>query len=75
MGRLIRHTSCRGCETEIDSLGKLTSKKIFNFYYLGCRFEMCESCYNLEMKKMEVLIKAGFETDYDFSEDDSPEKI
>lgn len=67
MGLLIKHTSCRSCEKEINSLGKFNREKIFEFYYLGSRFEMCEECFHIEMKKMKILDEAGFETDYDFS--------
>lgn len=76
MGLLVRHTTCRSCETEVNSLGRLGHKKIHEFYYLGTRFEMCEDCFQVEMKKMKILDEAGFETDYDFSlEGDSTEKV
>jgi hypothetical protein len=70
MGILIRNTQCRCCEKSINS----REKTLFEFYYLGSRFEVCEDCFEVEMKKMEILVKAGFETDYEFSEGDSPEK-
>jgi hypothetical protein len=74
MGLAIRVTNCRSCETEISSSGKFNKKVLKEFYYLGTRFEMCEECYEVEMKKMKILNDAGFETDYDFLEGDSTEK-